>query len=116
MTKDTACPDYAEARRWYRKAAEQEDADAQFNLGMMYAAEHGVPQDYVQSHMWLNLAASRGGGDDQKKFAHERDSLARKMTAQQVAEAQRLALARAWKPKTSDRGGPGKVNVYFDSS
>jgi uncharacterized protein len=72
----------------------------------MYAAGNGVPQDYVQSHMWLNLAASRGSGDDQKKFAHERDSHARKMSAQQVAEAQRLA--RAWKPKTSDSGGQAR--------
>ena len=29
--------DYAEAVRWYRKAADQGDADAQSNLGGMYA-------------------------------------------------------------------------------
>jgi TPR repeat protein len=28
---------YAEAVKWYRKAAEQGDADAQNNLGWMYA-------------------------------------------------------------------------------
>src|SRR5258707_14697617 len=28
--------DYAEAVRWYRRAAEQGDATAQFNLGLMY--------------------------------------------------------------------------------
>lgn len=27
--------DHAEAARWYRKAAEQGDPDAQFNLGVM---------------------------------------------------------------------------------
>jgi hypothetical protein len=91
--------DWAEAVRWYRKAAEQGDAHAQFDLGVMYAHGEGVPQDYVQAHMWVSLAASRASGDDQRKFAHERDFLAEKMTPQQVAEAQRLA--REWKPKTS---------------
>ena len=35
------------AARWYRLAADQGDADAQFNLGAMYAEGQGVPQDYV---------------------------------------------------------------------
>ena len=40
--------DYAEAVTWYRKAAEQGDADAQYNLGVMYAKGQGVPQDYAR--------------------------------------------------------------------
>jgi hypothetical protein len=47
--------------------------------------------------MWLNLAASRSSGDDQKKYAGARDLVGKKMTANQIAEAQRLA--REWKPK-----------------
>ena len=35
-------------------------ADAQYNLGIMYANGRGIPQDYVQAHMWLNLAADQG--------------------------------------------------------
>lgn len=89
--------DYAEAARWLRKAAEQRDVSSQFNLGNMYHDGKGVPQDYVQAHMWVNLAASRSSGDDQKKYATARDFLAGKMTAQQIAEAQRLA--RDWTPK-----------------
>jgi hypothetical protein len=88
--------DYAEARRWYRKAAEQGHARAQFNVGVMHENGEGTPQDYVQAHMWLNLAASRATGDDQREFANQRDILAGEMTAQQIAEAQRLA--REWKP------------------
>ncbi len=34
--------DYAEAARWYRKAAEQGDAGAQHNLGLLYAKGVGV--------------------------------------------------------------------------
>ena len=89
--------DYAEAIRWFRKAANRGEAIAQSQLGLMYASGHGVPQDYVQAHMWLNLAASGVGGEDQKKFSDARDELAGKMTTQQIAEAQRLAPE--WKPK-----------------
>ena len=39
--------DYAEAIKWYRKAAEQGYASAQYNLGIMYDDGEGVPQDYV---------------------------------------------------------------------
>jgi hypothetical protein len=51
--------DYAEAARWYRKAAEQGNAVAQGSLGFMYWKGQGVAQDYVQAHLWINLAASR---------------------------------------------------------
>jgi TPR repeat protein len=89
--------DYAEAARWYRKAADQGHAEAQFNLGVMYLDGQGVAQDYVQSHMWMNLAASSASGDDRKRFADGRDGVAAKMNTAQIAEAQRLALN--WKPK-----------------
>ena len=39
--------DYAEAVRWYRKAAEQGYAEAQNNLGLMYDQGQGVRQDYA---------------------------------------------------------------------
>jgi TPR repeat protein len=65
----------------------------------MYAYGLGAPQDYVQAHMWLNLAASRASGDDQKRYADARESVAKKMTPQQIVEAQRRA--REWVPKAS---------------
>ena len=40
-------------------AAEQGDVFAQFNLGHLYDNGDGVPQDYVQAHMWSNLAAAK---------------------------------------------------------
>jgi len=91
--------DYKEAARWYRMAAEQGQPDAQNNLGFMYANGQGVPQDYIQAHMWYILAASSGGDDDGEMAAKNRDEIAEKMTAEQIAEAQRLA--REWKPKSS---------------
>ncbi len=83
--------DYAAAIRWYRKAADQGNADAQYHLGVMYDKGRGVTQDYIQAHMWYSLATAR---DD--THAKDRDLLAEKMTLAQIAEAQRLA--REWKP------------------
>ena len=83
--------DYAEAVRWYRLAAEQGDAEAQFNLGVMYTDGKGVPQDYVLAHMWFNLSAAQGD-----EMARRTAMVSRRMTPDQIAEAQRLA--REWKP------------------
>ena len=49
--------DYAEAVKWFKLAAAQGYASAQYNLGLMYANGQGVTQDYVIAHMWSNLAA-----------------------------------------------------------
>jgi uncharacterized protein len=46
---------YAEAVRWYRLAANQGIAIAQFKLGIMYHDGQGLARDYVQAHMWFNL-------------------------------------------------------------
>src|SRR5512146_950160 len=79
---------------WFRLAAGQGDAMAFTKLGLMYAQAQGVPQDFIQAHMWYNLAGANG----EWKAAEARDSLAKRMTPAQIAEAQKLA--REWKPKT----------------
>jgi TPR repeat protein len=61
----------------------------------MYELGLGVQQDYIQAHMWFNLAGAAGDA----KGIKERDEIASKMTPDQIAEAQRLA--REWKPKSS---------------
>jgi TPR repeat protein len=86
-------PDDAAAVSWFRKAADQGYAEAQSTLGLLYRSGEGVPQDYVLAHMWFNLAAARGKQD----AASHRDSISERMTAGQIAEAQKLA--REWKPK-----------------
>ena len=52
--------DYTEAVRWYRLAAEQGDAFAQANLGLMYTNGQGVPQDDTEAVRWYRLAAEQG--------------------------------------------------------
>jgi len=83
--------DYATALKEWRPLAEQGIARAQSNLGSMYEYGEGVPQDDVQAHMWLNLAAEQGHEDARTV----RDGLAEKMTPAQLADAQ--WLAREWK-------------------
>ncbi|MDP6371637.1 MAG: hypothetical protein QF634_03895 [Vicinamibacterales bacterium] len=85
---------YAEAARWFRLAADQGQAGAQNSLGFMYANGRGVPQDYVQAHMWTNLAVAQSSGEDRDQGVENRDIIAARMTAEQIAEAQRLA--REW--------------------
>ncbi len=86
--------DYATALTKFRPLAQQGDARAQYNLGVMYFMGRGVPQDDVQAHMWLNLAAKQGI----ERARKARDELAKKMTPAQLDEAQRLA--REWKLKS----------------
>jgi TPR repeat protein len=91
---------YADAVKWYHLAADQGLAGAQHDLGVMYLKGQGVPQDYVLAHMWFNLAASLSPAskpDERDIAVNDRDLVASKMTAAQIAEAQKLA--RDWNAK-----------------
>ncbi len=46
--------------KWYRLAAEQGDARAQYNLGQMYREGQGVPQNDKTAMKWYTLAAEQG--------------------------------------------------------
>ena len=78
---------YKTAVKWYKLAAEQGYALAQYNLGFMYGNGQGVPQDYILTHMWWNLAASSG----QIEAVKNRDLLAERMSSSQIEKAQKLA-------------------------
>jgi hypothetical protein len=84
--------DYGEAVKWYRLAAEQGEATAQSNLGAMYYdGGKGVPEDYVKAYAWCNLSGAQG----EKDAIKAKDKLRPRMTAEQVAEAQKLS-AKLW--------------------
>ena len=84
--------DYATAFHEMKPLAEQGDADSQNNLGVLYYLGQGVPQDYVQAHMWFNLsAAGLPPGKDLASAAANRDIVAKLRTPAQLAEAQRRA-------------------------
>src|SRR5882757_228035 len=52
--------DYAKALRLIRPLANDGNATAQFNLGVMYLAGHGVRQDYSAAALWFRRAAEQG--------------------------------------------------------
>ena len=79
---------------WYHLATDQGHANAQLSLGLMYSIEEGVPQDYVQAHMWFNLSASRSTGEVRETAVEGRDLIADDLTPAALNEAQRLA--REW--------------------
>lgn len=92
--------DYEQAAIWYQRAADLGDAQGLYNLGLAYAQGEGVSQDVVKAHMLLNVAAARfppAEGARRTAAVSSRDVVAKEMTAEQVAEAQRLA--REWQPK-----------------
>ena len=65
-------------------------ADAQYDVGLMYATGHGAPQDNVLAHMWGNIAAI--GGDTRAR--EERKALSFDMSPAEIHQAQRLARER----------------------
>jgi len=71
-------------------AAQTAMPDALFELGMLYATGRDVDADLVAAHKWFNLAAARGN----RSALSYRLELAREMSSEQVAEAQKLA--REW--------------------
>jgi len=87
----------AAAIRWFRLLADKGDCNGQHELGKIYRDGLGVPQDYVEAHMLFNLCAAQFLPSGRRIFVIEaRDELAERMTAEQVAEAQRRA--REWTP------------------
>ena len=80
--------DDREAVRWFHKAAEQGNAGAQTALGFMYRQGRGVAQDYVQAHKWFNIASALGGKNGKKLAKTSRQGVEKKMSAQQIGQAQ----------------------------
>ena len=79
------------AAEWYRKAADQGAAYAEFNLGAAYANGQGVPQNFPEALRWLRKAHAQG--DEQAAGAIER--------VLQLQLQQQGAAAAASPPKPS---------------
>jgi len=61
--------DEAEAARWYRMAAEQGHAQAQYNIsGFVEYGFGGLTPDLVEAVKWARLAAEQGHADGQKRL------------------------------------------------
>lgn len=52
--------DYVHAATAFQRAAENGNAEAQFNLGLLYQEGRGLGQDFNQAAVWFNKAAEQG--------------------------------------------------------
>jgi TPR repeat protein len=88
-----------EAFNWYLKAANKGQKLAQAKIGTLYLQRGTNSADTrIEAHKWLSLAAAQGIED----AAKARDTLARKMTGRELAEASRRAKAfSSGEPSTS---------------
>lgn len=85
--------DFKEAAKWYRLAAAQGKVLAQYSLGLMYREGKGVAENSVLAYMWADVAASYDGDKImQALYIITRDNIAKRMTAHQKAEAQKLSI------------------------
>jgi TPR repeat protein len=91
--------DYVQSAEWYRQAADQGEPHAQYNLGILFATGEAGPVDHVSAYVWLSLATAQFPVADARRRTAltSRDLIAKLMTHEQIAEAQRRA--REWKPK-----------------
>jgi len=83
-----------------RARAEQGDANAQFNLGVMYANGRGVPQDDAAAVRWFRLAADQGNAGAQHNLGFMYG------TGAGCGHAQRNALGRGDNPLVRGGGNP----------
>ena len=63
------------------------EGEAFFELGMRYASGRSGPADLVTAHKWFNVGFARG----YRTAAAVRSELAREMSAEEIAAAQREA-------------------------
>ena len=98
--------DYATALPLYEKAAEQGDATAQFNLGIMYENGKGIAQDYSRACDWYEKAAEQGDAYAQNNLGI--------MYENGDGVAQDYDKAREWYEKAAENGCEEAKQVLSD--
>ncbi len=91
--------DFDEAVGLYKLASEQGLVEAQRSLGRLYWDGPSGIADPVRGQMWLIVAARNAPKGSRETIASERDEAARNLTAEQAADAERLAgrwTRRTW--------------------
>jgi len=79
--------DYKEAIRWFRMSVRNGNEGAAHLLGAAFGLGEGVKVDMIRAHMWYNIAAIGGNS----LSLEMRNTIASKMTPQQIEQAQRMA-------------------------
>jgi TPR repeat protein len=98
--------DYATVLHELRPPAEQADADAQLQLGLMYSDGHRVPKDDAKALTWFRKAAEQGHPDAQL--------LVGSMYAEGLGVPVDNAKAVTWFRKAAEQGHPdAQSNLGF---
>jgi len=66
---DEVTQDTAEAMKWFRMAAENEDAHAAYTLGRIYYKGEGTSVDYAEAMKWFRIAAEKGDANSQFRLS-----------------------------------------------
>ena len=61
--------DYTTGLKAFQSLAAQGNAEAQNNLGQLYANGRGVPRDYTKARSWYEKAAAQGNAWAQAQLA-----------------------------------------------
>ena len=89
--------DYAEAAKWFRKAADQGHAKAQNNLGVRYAKGQGVRKSYKEAMKWYRKAAEQGHATSQYNLGNRyRDGEGVRQDYEEAAKWYRKAAAQGY--------------------
>lgn len=96
--------DYKKAKKLFEDFAAKGEAEAQNNLGVMYALGKGVPQDYKKSIEWYKKSASQGYSEAQFTLGSMYD------LGQGVP--QNFDMATAWYRKAAETGN-AEAQLYL---
>lgn len=94
--------DEAEARNWFKRAAELGDVNGMVFLARSYANTRKLPRDYVKAYYWFTKAAQRG---DQQAY-EDLESLLDRMRQEEVDRAERMLAEDAGKIEEMPEAGP----------
>jgi TPR repeat protein len=94
--------DYETAEKEYRKAAEEGNARAQFNLGVLYAKGQGVSQDYAQARQWYEKAAAQ-------EYTYAQTNLGN-LYLPGLGVLQNYKMALFWFRRAAEQGDPVALN------
>jgi hypothetical protein len=84
-----------EAAKWWRKAAEQNNTEAQYSLACCYEQGQGVPPDVVEAYKFYKLAAGQKKitsltlEQNRKAAAENLKQIVTQMTAVEITEGER---------------------------
>jgi uncharacterized protein len=88
VTHKNLSENYEAAVVWLELSAGQGNKNAQYELGEIYKNGQGIAEDFIQAHMWFNIAETNG--NDLGSTA--RYKVEKHMTQGQIIEAQKLAM------------------------